>query len=153
MRGMTRHLALTYKPADAPPEEPLTFSIRDSEPFTAIDGVPGITLLKMASLSEEATDGDGNPSANPEQLKMMYELITGVVIKSDSDRFITLLEEAQPPIDGNELMHYYNQLVGELTGRPTEGLSPSSGGQPETLTGSTGNTEETVETPPGGSAL
>jgi hypothetical protein len=142
----SRHRSLTYTP---PPEEmgeqvePFTFTIREVDAgqdgaerinaertFTAVEEIPGIVALDLGRAADEDTP-------ETEKMSILYNIITTIVIDEDQRRFEKLLRTCEPVIKAPELMHYVQQILEEISGRPTEGQPDSAGSLPGTQTGST----------------
>lgn len=148
------------------PEEPFTFTIREWDPaiddipgadgdpdralaiatrlnaertFTAVDELPGVVALELGKASD-----DGLSEA--ERMGILSGVVDAMVIESDLKRFDDQLRTIMTPppvgmkrpqvIRAAELMFYLQQVLEEISGRPTVGQPASAGSLPSTPTGS-----------------
>jgi hypothetical protein len=101
--------ALAAEQAGVAPE---TLTVRD-EQFTLAAAIPAIVMLRLAAV----TDGKATPA---KMMSAIESFLERVIHADDRDRFMALLEDAEPPIDFDELNGIIEAAVEVIGARPTE---------------------------------
>ena len=89
-----------------------TIKVRD-EQFTLAAKIPAIVMMRLASVS----DGKSSPA---KQMQAIEGFLERVIDADGRDQFMTLLEEADPPIDFEEMNSIIEQATEIIGARPTE---------------------------------
>ena len=123
--------------------EPTT--VTETVQFTLAPRIPSMLLLEMGAIAAGGVNED-DPEAQGEYVGLIWSILTAALPGPEFRRFKKWANTAEPEVSIAELVHIIGQMVGVLTGRPTEGESSLPPGLPETPTGSTAHTEPAVET-------
>jgi len=99
--------ALAAEAGEADP----TVDVR-GEHFTLVKIVPGIVLMRLSAAGDPKTP-------QPKQMGAILAFLERVVVAEERDAFMATLEDADPPIEFDELSEILTQTTEVLAGRPT----------------------------------
>lgn len=102
--------------------------------LTLADDISPMLLLEMGAVSAQRY-GPDDREGQSDFVRLIWDILNEVLPPAEQRKFRRFAKDTGCDIP--ELISYISQMVGVITGRPTEGQSPSSPGLPETPTGST----------------
>lgn len=89
-----------------------TIEVRD-EKFRLVTKVPAIVMLRLSAAGDPKTPV-------PRQMGAILAFLEHVIVPEDRDRFMALLEEADPVIEFDEVNDVLTAATEAIAGRPTE---------------------------------
>lgn len=98
--------------AEASGDAAPTIEVRD-ETFRLVTKVPAIVMLRLSAAGDPKTPV-------PRQMGAILTFLEHVIVPEDRDRFMTLLEEAEPVIEFDEVNEILTAATEAISGRPTE---------------------------------
>lgn len=87
-------------------------TVRD-EKFRLAAAIPAIVMLRMTAAGDAKTPP-------PKQMNAILQFLDHAIVPDDRDRFITLLEDADPVIGFEEINEILEQATEVIAARPTE---------------------------------